>query len=106
MPASNDKLFGYWIDFSHPFLANTASGRAGRSSMLRILRTSSVPAGTDAERQAYMVKLAGKIGISLDELVFGLRLAIREQIIGDGSLTTLVSDSSGVKPGAASDIAE
>ena len=94
MKTNNDKLFGYWVDFGKPFLANTDEGRRQRREALWFFREEKDKINTEEARRTFMKDFIEKFFddgffITREELIFGLQLAVREQIAGDVSVDAL-----------------
>lgn len=82
MKESNDKVFGYWVDLSKALFADNAEGRARRASLLQIFRTWHEAGSTEKSRDEFMKETMESLSLTRTELVFGLQLAMREQLTG------------------------
>jgi len=92
MKVSNDRVFGYWVDLSDEFFANTAEGQARRASLLQIFRTWHEAGSTERSRDQFMKEMMEELSLSRAELVFGLQLAMREQLTGGFASCTCGTD--------------
>jgi len=93
MSANNDKAFGYWIDLNDPFLANATNARDIRQKWLDFLRVYPVNGFSPEELHSHMQSFANKLDISLDQFVFGLRLAMRDELIGSTTSAKICHDN-------------
>lgn len=80
METNNDKIYGYWIDLSKPFFAETADGRENRETALQMFRFKEQGVNSLAHRKKIMDEFSNAMALTHRELVFGLQLAMREQL--------------------------